>query len=53
VAQWLIRSGCRLGGEWSRLRDGCIRWGGDHRRGRGSYWVYVGHLTVTSGDFVA
>jgi len=25
VAKWLTGSGCCLGGEWGRLRDGCIR----------------------------
>jgi len=24
-------------GEWGQSRDGCIRWGGDRRRGRGSF----------------
>jgi len=44
-------------GEWGRSRDGCIRWDGDRRRGRGIVRVVlgvnVGHLFVTNGDFVA
>ena len=40
------------GGEWDQSRDGYIRWGGDHRRRKGSFGVNVGHPIVTSGDFV-
>jgi len=32
VAKRLSGSGCRLGGEWGRSRDGRIRWGGDRRK---------------------
>jgi len=32
VAKWLIGSGCRLGGQWGRSKDGCSRWGGDRRK---------------------
>ena len=39
--------------EWGRSRDGCIRWGGDHHRERGSFGVNLGHPIVTNGDFVA
>jgi len=28
-----------------------MRWGGDRRRGRGSFWVNLGRLIVTNGDF--
>jgi len=37
VAKRPSGSGCRLGGEWGQSRDGCIRWGSDRRRGRGSF----------------
>jgi len=32
---------------------GVLDGGGDHRRGRGSFGVNVGHPIVTNGDFVA
>ena len=41
VAKWLIGSGCRLGGEWGWLKDGCIG-GAYRRRGRGSFGVKLG-----------
>jgi len=47
VAKRLTGSGCRLGDEWGRSRDGCIRWDGDRRRGRGSFGVNVGRLIET------
>ena len=31
---------------------GVLDWGGDHRRGRGSFRVNLGHSIVTNGDFV-
>jgi len=43
------------GGEWGWSRVWCITWGGDCRRGRGSFellGVNVGHPIVTNGDFV-
>ena len=39
-----------LDGEWSRSTDGCIRWGGDRRRGRGIFGVNLGRLIVTNGN---
>ena len=36
---------------WGRSRDGCITWGGDRRRGRGSLGVNVQRPIVTNGDF--
>ena len=37
------------------IDDGCIRWGGNRRMGRGSFlWVVnLGRAVVTNGDFVA
>ena len=32
---------------------GVLDGGGDRRRGKGSFWVYVGHSIVANGDFVA
>ena len=52
VAKQLIGSVCRLGGEWGRSRDGCIKWGGDCRRGSGSFGVNVGHPIVINGNHV-
>ena len=44
MAKRMIGSECRLG--WrGRSKDGCIRWDGDRRRGRGSFGV--------NRDFVA
>jgi len=40
-------------GEWAWLRDGCIKWGGDCRRGRAALGVNLGHPIVINGDFVA
>jgi len=39
------------GGERGRSRDGCIRCGGDRRRGRGSFGVNLGRPIVTNGAF--
>jgi len=36
-----------LDGEWGQSRDGCIRWGGDLRRERGSFGGKCGHPIVT------
>ena len=41
------------GGEWGRSKDRCIRWGGDHQRGRAVFGVNLGNPIVTSGAFVA
>jgi len=49
----LTGSGCRLGSEWGRSRDGCTRWGADRRRERAVLVVNAGHAIVTNGDFVA
>ena len=38
-------------GEWGRSRDGCIRWGGNHRKGMGSFGVNLRRRIVTDGDF--
>ena len=38
-----------LGGKWGWSREACIRWGGDHQRGRCSFRVNVGHPIVTNG----
>ena len=35
------------------INDGCIRWGGDRQRGRGSFVGEFGCSMVTNGDFVA
>jgi len=37
---------------WGRSNDGCIRWGGDRQRGRGSFGVNFGRPIVTNGDFI-
>jgi len=39
-------------GEWGRSRDGCIRWGGYHRRGMGSLGLNLELPIVTKEDFV-
>ena len=41
------------GGEWDRLRNGCIRWGSDRQREGAVLGVNLGCLIVTNGDFVA
>ena len=53
VKKRLNGSGCRLDGEWSRSRNGCIRWGGYHGKGRDSFGVNLGRPVVTNGEFVA
>ena len=50
VAKRLIRSGCRLGGQWSRSKDGCIKWGGDRRKEGTVLGVNLGRPIVTSAD---
>ena len=49
VAKRLSGSRCRLGDEWGRLRDGCIRLS----KGKRLFGVNLGRPIVTSGDFVA
>jgi len=41
VVKRLIGSGCRLGGEWGRSKDGCIRWV-DNVEGEGQFWGKCG-----------
>jgi len=54
VEKRLIGSVCYLGGEWGQSRMGVLDGpGGDHRRGKVSFGVNVGHLIITNGDFVA
>jgi len=40
------------GGEWGHSRDGCIKWGGYHHRGRGSFGGEFVHPVVTNGDIL-
>ena len=49
VAKRLIGSGCRLGNEWGRSRDGCIRWDADRRREEAVVMENVGRLILTNG----
>jgi len=39
-------------GEWGRSRDGCISWGGNRRRGRGSLGMILGRPIVTNGTLL-
>jgi len=39
-------------GEWSRSRDGCIRWGGDRRREETVFGVNLGRPIVTNGTWL-
>jgi len=38
-------------GDRGRSRDGCVTWGGDRRRGTGSFGGELGHPIVTNGYF--
>ena len=38
-------------GEWGRSNDGCIRWGGDRRRGRSSFGSQFGASRYNQWDF--
>jgi len=53
VAKWLTDLDAVWGGEWGRSMDECIRWGGDHQKGRGSFRSKCRNPIVTNGDFVA